>query len=338
MTKMIKFDQSQRAQIEQAAMEFYGLDEAGAKSYVENIEQTGYLEVYTGGSLINYSHLQNDDKTFKNYGEDKKNGVEGIPIETQFPGIKTDELFENVNVRLEGYNNDFVCYDIHYRGTPEEPGITIGMDKVDGATAHGTVMRTRISHLDPQVAADFACYYMERLKQREFPPNMPIYTLKPLEVKDKHGNVYNAVVCVADQNGPLYIHNRENRYAQKDQSYYIPRGEEGFDRVVEIMAVAGNPVNPDTGEAKDKGKITDFDYLKNAVQGFRKEGVQIPAKHMRLLTAIAKYRMDNGITFPKYEEMSASALQDFVKAASDYNAQFANPANDDQAPNTALEA
>ncbi len=43
--------------------------------------------------------------------------------------------------RLDGWHRSFCMRSIHHRGTPEDPGLVLALDRADGASCHGLALR-----------------------------------------------------------------------------------------------------------------------------------------------------------------------------------------------------
>lgn len=250
MQNKISFEPEQREQIAMALTENLGIDNQETQNrFIDSIEQSGTLRGFGFGSLLTYSHLQNADGTYKD------------SLKENFPDINTDTLIQVKPATLYGYDRDFVCYDTFYRGTSEEPGITLGLDKAEDAKTPGGVLETNLSDMSPAAAAGFVQHYLEEFANREMPPNMPIYTFDFIDVDITNGEQTPALVCIADNQGPLYIHNENNDFARKDPDYFIKRG----DTVAKASILATAHGGDDAPGAGIKGKQTDLDYLRGVI-------------------------------------------------------------------------
>ncbi|MEM8553677.1 MAG: gamma-glutamylcyclotransferase [Pseudomonadota bacterium] len=56
------------------------------------------------------------------------------------------EVAETSIATLHGYHRSFCMWSIHYRGTPDAPGLVLALDKADGATCQGMAFRVPGSH------------------------------------------------------------------------------------------------------------------------------------------------------------------------------------------------
>ncbi len=269
MSKKIEFQDHHREQIANALQDNLGISDSETQHrYIDDIEESGVIRGFGFGSLLTYSHLQNSDGTFKD------------SLAENFPSIESDDLINLKPATLNGYEKDFVCYDIHYRGTSEDPGITLGLDQIEGGKTPGGVIETPVADMTPDMAAGFVQYYLEEFAQREMPPNMPIYTFDFLEVEVTNGTTVPALVCIADDEGPLYIHNENNDFAKQDPSYYIERGDTAAK--AEILAVAhGGDDAPGAGVL---GKQTDLDYLRGVIDSSFDNNIPVESRFHDLYT------------------------------------------------------
>lgn len=280
--KLIEFNEGQRTQIVEAAREYLMItDDAQLEAFVDHIEQSGQISAFGVGSLLDYSHLQHPNGAFKDN------------LEEEFPGLNENNVFSTHAGAAQGIEATFCCFDIFYRGTEEDPGVTIGNEKIDGAQTEGGLLITQLDDVDPNVAANFVERYLQRFNERECPPNMPIYKFELMDIELRDGTSTKGLVCVADDEGPLYTRNVNNRYAQGNENsiYYMPANAEGQDRASAVIAVAaGSPTNPSTGELKPRGKITDMDYLRNTIKGYEERQIHVPPAMIALYEQAGEYR------------------------------------------------
>jgi cation transport regulator ChaC len=311
MTKKISFSTEQQLQIRLALTDHVKMtDEAAQTSFIADLEEHAELRAFGAGSLLNYSHLQNDNGTFKD------------DLLLTF-GIDPSKAIVIEPARLEGYDKDFVCYDTHYRGTPQAPGITIGLERTQGAATDGGILTTRIDYLGPKFAANFTEYYLQKFAEREMPPNMPIYTFQQLTATTRDGQKVPALACVADQNGPLYIHNPNNQFAQSNPLYYVARGDD--QKRAQILASAmGNPVKPD-GSIKPKGRVTDLDYLRGVIDAYIEKDVPIDGKFVRLYLMAVECR--RGLTAEQRKTLESNEFRGIKGHCPTLASVFANAAN-----------
>lgn len=279
--KLIEFNEGQRTQIIEAAREYLMItDDADLNAFVDHIEQTGQISAFGVGSLLDYSHLQNANGTFKD------------DLEAEFPGMNENNVFSIHSGTAQGVEANFCCFDIFYRGTEEDPGVTIGNEKIDGAATEGGLLITQIDHLDPNVAANFTERYLQRFNERECPPNMPIYKFELMDIEMRDGSINKGLVCVADEKGPLSVRNVDNRYAQGNpgSEYYMPNNAIGAERAAAVLAVAAGSPTDAKGNTKPAGKITDMDYLRNTIKGYEERDIHVPAQMIALYERAGEFR------------------------------------------------
>lgn len=97
--------------------------------------------------------------------------------------------FEFVEARpalLKGWHRSFCLYSLHYRGTPDHPGLVLGLDR--GGSCRGVAFR---------VAAAKAAITVEYLNERELVGYA--YLAKTLKVGLDDGSKVPAYCFVADQ-------------------------------------------------------------------------------------------------------------------------------------------
>ncbi len=194
---------------------FPGLDDEGVEEIAQEIETTGVVRVFGYGSL---------------------------------PWKPHTELSDLVKADLTGYKRGFVCQDTYYRGSKENPGITLGLDTAeaeDGGeppTTSGAVLVTPASR---------AVEDLGKLAKREVPPDMPIYTFKLLEVEQDNGETVKALTCVADTESDLYV---GNKLSMEEKAGVIARcsGKTGTNRdyLANTVRTAEEQGTPDPDLAK----------------------------------------------------------------------------------------
>ncbi len=291
----IEFTAEQRERIASALAEQVGItDPAKQTAFIDYIGQTGSINGFGAGSLLTYSHLQNGD------------GTPQASLLEDFPTLDHANLTQTTPAVLGGFKRDFVCYDIFYRGTEEKPGITLGLEADPEGKTNGGVLKTSLEGMSPEVATAFTVKYLELFREREFPPNMPIYTFDVAEVEQKDGTRVQCLACVADQDGPLYIHNVDNRYAMGDPEspYYFEKGDVEA-RARWIAAAYGPTHNPLTGEPKAAGKVTNLDYWRDLIKDSIAKGIPVERHMMQLDVSAVEMRRD----MPEAERLALEALE-----------------------------
>ncbi|MDQ7249850.1 gamma-glutamylcyclotransferase [Dongia sedimenti] len=96
-----------------------------------------------------------------------------------------------VPATLHGYHRAFCIRSTHYRGTRENPGLVLGLDR--GGMCHGRMFRVK-----PEHAAEVA----EALHQREMVTG--VYEPRWLKVRLEDGGIATALAYVADRKHPQY--------------------------------------------------------------------------------------------------------------------------------------
>lgn len=96
--------------------------------------------------------------------------------------------------RLHGYHRAFCIESHHYRGTPERPGVVLGLDR--GGSCIGVVFRLR-----PRTRSAA----IRHLYAREMPDwQEPVYRPMVVEVRMPCGRLVPALTFVADRERPAY--------------------------------------------------------------------------------------------------------------------------------------
>ena len=94
---------------------------------------------------------------------------------------------------LRGFHRRFCLWSRLYRGTPERPGLVLGLDR--GGSCHGVVFRVAPEHADATLAY---------LDERENPNGETVYHRRLLPVRLASGATLRAVTYVADRAHPAY--------------------------------------------------------------------------------------------------------------------------------------
>ncbi len=247
----------------------------GLDRLIEYYEQTGKLPAFACGSLITYSHLE----SVKPDKDGTRNWKEGLG--QQFPDIDPDKLFSVQRARLPGYVRDFVCYDVFYRGKVESPGVTFGLDEREGESAYGAIVHCDVGAQisDPQIAADFAAFYLQEFFKREYPSKMPIYRFELKDAELEDGGVIPGIACVADKDAVV---------PGTDIALYA--GGLSFQERAQILASAFQDVNPDTGEPKKLGMMTDLDYVRFMIHCSMEVGIAVDPELIDIYTLAVHIR------------------------------------------------
>ena len=99
---------------------------------------------------------------------------------------------ERQQARLHGYRRSLCIRSNVYRGTDENPGLVLGLER--GGSCLGVAFR--VSEANRQIAIDY-------LRERELVSN--VYKEKVVSVRLSDGRQYNAVTYVADPVHPQYV-------------------------------------------------------------------------------------------------------------------------------------
>lgn len=66
------------------------------------------------------------------------------------PGVP---VAERIGARLEGWHRSFCLRSVRHRGTPERPGLVLGLDEAPGADCRGVALRVHEADWDEAIAA-----------------------------------------------------------------------------------------------------------------------------------------------------------------------------------------
>jgi glutathione-specific gamma-glutamylcyclotransferase len=103
------------------------------------------------------------------------------------------EHVERAPAMLTGYHRCFCITSTHHRGSPERPGLVLGLDR--GGTCEGVVYR---------VAADTAPRVHAYLRARELVNGVYREALAPLQLLDGSGRSVRAVTYIVERAHPSY--------------------------------------------------------------------------------------------------------------------------------------
>lgn len=101
---------------------------------------------------------------------------------------------ETVLARLSGYARSFCLRSRIYRGTPDAPGLVLGLDKVEGAVCNGVALRVEASDWEAAITA---------LREREMSTAAYHEELLPVNLRD--GRKIGAVAYVMRRDAPDYV-------------------------------------------------------------------------------------------------------------------------------------
>lgn len=241
------FTVKERDRIDAALEDALSIDSpADRAGIIDEIERSGAVRVFGYMSLISNPHTQTDAQ---------------------------------IDARLEGYKRSFCVMDIFYKGTPEYPGLTMGLDATDadGAEIPGQILETSRAASETQGAdfTDRVVEFIEKLGKRENPPTMPVYAFKLLDVATDDGRSVKAITCVADEDGPLYVGDTLS-----------------LDEKAAIIATACAAKRTSGPYANDKtpGKRPNLDYLRFVAQDAEKQGTPLEPEIAALLDKANAYR------------------------------------------------
>lgn len=130
-------------------------------------------------------------------GHDPLDGIARLPAQWVFaygsliwhPDF---EFAERHLVRIHGYHRAFCISSTRYRGTPEAPGVVLGLDR--GGSCHGVVYRMLPGH---------EARIVEGLYQREMPNH--VYTPRLLPVRLADDRRIEAITFIARRDHPAYL-------------------------------------------------------------------------------------------------------------------------------------
>lgn len=90
--------------------------------------------------------------------------------------------------RVDGWRRSFCMTSLHYRGTPEDPGLVLALDADPAATCQGVALRVQSGHEAATLAA---------LRERELVSGAYLETTVPAQIEG--GPVVTALVYVMDR-------------------------------------------------------------------------------------------------------------------------------------------
>ena len=159
-----------RAEIDAALDRYLVMSKQDRAALIEDIEQTGTFRVFGYGSLMGDPHAD------------------------------PDEEYEG---HLPGWQRGVYCKDRHYRGKPDELGVTMGAEPVEGGDLRGVV---KVEKAEAS-SADFKDRVLRSIHAfalRETSAN-PIYAYKVVDVETEGHGTVKALICAADPENPLYL-------------------------------------------------------------------------------------------------------------------------------------
>ena len=106
------------------------------------------------------------------------------------PGFEHEE---REIARLDGFSRSFCMHSIHHRGTPEEPGLVLALDRVEEARCEGVAFKVR------RGAEDATISY---LRERELISSAYIETTLDIHLRD--GRCVKALTYIVDTDHNQY--------------------------------------------------------------------------------------------------------------------------------------
>jgi cation transport protein ChaC len=100
---------------------------------------------------------------------------------------------ERANAALIGAHRSLCIYSFHHRGTPDRPGLVLGLD--EGGACRGVAFRVAAEKRDETLAY---------LRAREQVTDVYLEAIKPVSLLDASGRDCEAVCYVADRGHPQY--------------------------------------------------------------------------------------------------------------------------------------
>jgi len=95
---------------------------------------------------------------------------------------------------LGGYHRSFCMSSIHHRGTPEQPGLVLALDKMEGGSCRGLALRVEDGREDETVAY---------LRDRELISSAYVERLVPLDMGN--GEIVTGLAYVVDTRHEQYV-------------------------------------------------------------------------------------------------------------------------------------
>lgn len=170
--KPFELTEDERAEIDGALSRYLHMADDDRAALIEDIEMTGGLRQFGYGSLIGDPSSEND---------------------IEYGGV------------AKGWEKGAFCKDRHYRGTPENLGVTMGaLPTEDGKGGlPGVIQEINAGDGD----GSFADRVLKNIKDfalRETSLN-PIYEYKVVDVETRRNGTVKGLICAADQSNPLYL-------------------------------------------------------------------------------------------------------------------------------------
>ncbi len=103
------------------------------------------------------------------------------------------EPVETQIARLDGYHRSFCMWSIHHRGSEDDPGLVLALDKAEGASCHGVALRVADEETDA---------VLEALRERELISSAYYEDMVPLDGAD--GRKLKALAYIINQDHRQY--------------------------------------------------------------------------------------------------------------------------------------
>jgi cation transport protein ChaC len=100
---------------------------------------------------------------------------------------------EKAQAALIGAHRSLCIYSFHHRGTPEHPGLVLGLD--EGGACRGLAFRIPSEKADPT---------LDYLRKREQVTDVYVEAMKPVSLLDGSGREIEALCYVVDRAHPQY--------------------------------------------------------------------------------------------------------------------------------------
>lgn len=170
----VTFTQAQRDAIAQALHDDLDMRiGADRKMVIDDIAQNGAVRTFGYGSLISVPHT---------------------PIDAVTKGT------------LRGWRKGFNCFDPYYCGTPDAPGLCLGLDHAEDGETPGAVLENTYedSGANSDLFAETVLRHIADLARREAPIEEPVYKFSFLEIEIFEGATVRALSCVANPESRFY--------------------------------------------------------------------------------------------------------------------------------------
>ena len=234
---MIPFTEKDRQSLKQILQDSLSItDGAIADDILSTVEKTGYLRAFAFGSLINEPH--------------------------------TDDITQQYRAFIPNWKRAFCVQDVYYRGTPEKPGIALGLVRSDGlASTPGEILETRLDPHDMPTTLSRTRHWITRFGQRENPKISNLYKFEMIEAVCDKKNQIRSIACIADTDSP----------------YYIPE-DFSLENKAAIMACSYGPTY------RKRPSRTSMQYLRDTINDCRNSNLSLEDEFLELLAIAHKVR------------------------------------------------